>query len=749
MSTNRWLIKNNKMVSNKKIIKLIIIAFSVNISSLTFADDGGTKAIKKLNIKESGKEKIVDEKLNSPKSKFASEVADHYLKSFSNELDELGIDLAKESTEKLNEAKPPELGSINRTQIIFNEIFGDSSLFSILEKNMPKVLNEYSWDDLRILYGTTSSPSYHLLSKINKTYSDMGKAVLACMLVTPTVNIKTLKSRQNIIKGFQKHKKDTADIKLFLKVFKSSENSILSFWSKKDPLFGKEYVKYMNSYFYSKTNKKYNKSTFRLELDKRFYRDFLGIQLNFIYPYLFIGIMDIAAMSSLSKKMLSEVRKYNWPMFIPVLNWFRMPAFTSWQIAHSSTGTWDPKGPYTIFSLWNVLYGWRIYKGISNYKSYSGVLRRLALRMSDIQNFIKSLESIDNIISKNPELEKIYAPKLMKVRELLNTDTKTELGRLVYYMKNLPLKSWSYFFNNAGKLLASYKLFLEHKDKLTDALFEFGQLDMYISISTLMEEAKSYNQDNCYSYTKYLDRTIQSKPYLEIKDMWNIFIDSKVAVINSLYMDSINGIRNMILTGPNAGGKSTFLTGMTTTILLSQVFGIGPAKSIIITPFNKISTYINLSDDIAAGKSLFMAEADRAKKHINTLTQLKGDEFSFTIMDELFSGTNPFEGGSAAFSIMEYLSKYDNALNIIATHFPVVMLLEKAVPEGRFRNYKVYIKDRNKGEKISYTFKVVPGKSTQSIAIDILEEQGYEISMLNRARNIISNRNDYKTKFSD
>ena len=75
---------------------------------------------------------------------------------------------------------------------------------------MPTVLNEYSWDDLRILYGTVSSPSYHLLSKTDKTYSSMGKAVLACMLTAPTANIKTLKERQNVIKSFRKHKKDIA-----------------------------------------------------------------------------------------------------------------------------------------------------------------------------------------------------------------------------------------------------------------------------------------------------------------------------------------------------------------------------------------------------------------------------------------------------------------------------------------------------------------------------------------------------------
>ena len=72
-------------------------------------------------------------------------------------------------------------------------------------------------------------------------------------------------------------------------------------------------------------------------------------------------------------------------------------------------------------------------------------------------------------------------------------------------------------------------------------------------------------------------------------------------------MDAAGGTRNITLTGPNAGGKSTFLMGMTTSLLLSQTFGIAPAKEAKLTPFDKINTSINIMDDIAAGKSLFMA----------------------------------------------------------------------------------------------------------------------------------------------
>lgn len=201
-------------------------------------------------------------------------------------------------------------------------------------------------------------------------------------------------------------------------------------------------------------------------------------------------------------------------------------------------------------------------------------------------------------------------------------------------------------------------------------------------------------------------------------------MNAKVAVGNSVSMDAAaGGISNIILTGPNAGGKYTFLTGVTTRLLLSQTFGIAPAKEAILTPFDKINTYIDIIDDIAAGKSLFMAEVDRAQKHINLLAGLKKDEFSFSLFDEPFSGTNSTEGAAAKYAVLEAMADYTNTLNIVAAHCPIMMLLENNAPEKSFVNYKVYIKYQGAEKKLHYTYKVIPGKSNQ--AIDILAEQGY------------------------
>ncbi|MEM7383205.1 MAG: hypothetical protein AAF400_02740 [Bacteroidota bacterium] len=139
-----------------------------------------------------------------------------------------------------------------------------------------------------------------------------------------------------------------------------------------------------------------------------------------------------------------------------------------------------------------------------------------------------------------------------------------------------------------------------------------------------------------------------------------------------------------------------------------------------------------------------MAEVTRAQKHANIIKGLKPQEFSFTIFDEPFSGTNPTEGAAAEYSILESLGAYSNSLSMVAAHYPTVMLLEKQAPDKGFANYKVYITRDSASNKINYTYKVVPGKSNQAIAIDTLEEQGFDMSMLKRAREIIAHPEQYQ-----
>ena len=673
---------------------------------------------------------------SSPK-KLVNKVTDAYIKAFPSEVVNAPTD-PNQATEK--KFKPVErtqvtLSDVKKRTVVLNEVFAKSELCDDYIAQIPPILNVHAWKDLHLFCGDTATPGFNLLARINRTLTTLGEGALALLLATPTHHIKEIQNRQQIIQLLSKEQGVHDPLKAWLTTFSKQESSMLSFWTDTDPLYTKEYHTYMHNRFYTKSQT-VNHSAKSLQWRKVLKRDIKDIGLNFItYPLL--GA-TFAGVSVFVQGMGTDDKSIPFKMSIPFYNFYTAHTMTQ------DNSSWI----YIIPSVITAHSLWQYYKGYSNYQEYAQVLRNLAGRMASVQSFVHTIEKINTLVVNHPKLEEVYGKNLIAIRALLNLTTQDgQLGELLTNLKKMPLTSWSYFFNNAGKLLASHKLFIAHKEIFHNAMYELGQLDAFLGMATLMEEVKA-KKSHTYNFVTLLPRDQKKVPYIEIKEMWNPFLDPTVAVGNNLAMDGAKGgLRNMILTGPNAGGKSTFLTGITNTLLLSQVFGIAPAQSITLTPFDKLNTYIDVTDDIAAGKSLFMAEVDRFQQHLTLLEALKKEEFSFTIFDEPFSGTNPTEGAAAEYSVLNYIAKYTNALNIVATHYPIVMLLEQKAPNKGFRNYKVFINYHGRGAKIDYTYKVVPGKSNQAIAIDILEEQGYATEMLEQARDIIAHPNKYQETF--
>lgn len=705
----------------------------------------------------------------------AESVADCYMRSFPSE--SRGAHSKADKDRSAYDIRPAELEEKVKREVVFNSVFRKSTGYVAAEQAAPPVLNPYAWADLKLFYGTTTTPEWHLMKRVNRTLTVLGEGALATMLAAPISDIQELTRRQKVIRRFIETPEEANRLREALRAYSDAEESHLSLWTSRDPLYTKEYVQYMEDKFYAKGNDPSNKSVGWLEFKKRFFRDFWSIQLPIVAPVILPAALELffdkeLAMPMIDKESIQRakamnvsapkrlvgltLRRYYWTGIIPYYGgWFKYATERDKIKFEGDIGSFPVEKvdglkmiAATVIALQEIAYTLTAYGSVSNYLEYSKVLRNLAERMADVQAFVKAAKAIDAQVAASPALEELYGQDLQGVRALLQrTNEGSELGQLMRYLNTLPYHNWSYFFNNAGKLLASHTLFTEHKDAFVDAMHDVGKLDAFLSVATLVDTARTYDDDHQYVFTQFLNRKQQPHPYMRLVGMWNPFLDAKHAVTNDVTMDASKGIRNLILTGPNAGGKSTFLTGITTSLLLSQTFGIAPVKEMTMTPFDKISTYIDATDDIAAGKSLFMAEVDRAQQHLEMLKKLKSKEFSFTIFDEPFSGTNPIEGAAAEYSILEAMGEYDNALSIVATHYPIVMLLEERAKNRGFANYKVYIKYKPGMKKINYTYKVIPGRSNQAIAIDILEEEGYNTHMLRRAREIIAHPERYQAKF--
>ena len=185
--------------------------------------------------------------------------------------------------------------------------------------------------------------------------------------------------------------------------------------------------------------------------------------------------------------------------------------------------------------------------------------------------------------------------------------------------------------------------------------------------------------------------------------------------------------KNIIITGPNASGKTTILKSTLINIILSQQFGCGFYDFAQLNPYKHIHCYLNIPDT-SGRDSLFQAEARRCKEILNCIEDHPEDSH-FCVFDELYSGTNPEEAEISATSFMIYLQKYKLVSNLLTTHFvKVCKNLEKT---KTIQNYKMVTQLKN-DKKLIYTYKMDKGISEVKGGINVLTDLNYPKEIIDR-----------------
>jgi DNA mismatch repair protein MutS len=189
-----------------------------------------------------------------------------------------------------------------------------------------------------------------------------------------------------------------------------------------------------------------------------------------------------------------------------------------------------------------------------------------------------------------------------------------------------------------------------------------------------------------------------------------------------------NGIQ--IITGPNMGGKSTYLRQVALIVLLNQAGSFVPATKARLGICDRIFTRVGASDQLARGESTFMVEMHETANILNNAT-----DRSLIILDEVGRGTATFDGLSLAWAIIEYL--HDNparsGITLFATHYHEVTDLAKT--KSRVANFNVAVKEWN--EQIIFLRKVVEGAADKSYGIQVAKLAGIPHSVIDRAREIL------------
>lgn len=244
---------------------------------------------------------------------------------------------------------------------------------------------------------------------------------------------------------------------------------------------------------------------------------------------------------------------------------------------------------------------------------------------------------------------------------------------------------------------------------------------------------KEYDSAMMYSlgFNGYLDclKGLQNN-IIERKMNYAVFIkDPKKTVFKKSYyacLKNENPIKNtiklknnIIITGPNASGKTTILKSTLINIILTQQFGCGFYDSAKMAPFKYLHCYLNIPDT-SGRDSLFQAEARRCKEILDTISANKQDAH-FCAFDELYSGTNPEEAETSASAFMLYLQKYKNVSSLLTTHF--VNVCKKLDNVSGIQNCKMMAEKID--NKIRYSYKITKGISHVKGGINILTDMNY------------------------
>lgn len=181
--------------------------------------------------------------------------------------------------------------------------------------------------------------------------------------------------------------------------------------------------------------------------------------------------------------------------------------------------------------------------------------------------------------------------------------------------------------------------------------------------------------------------------------------------------------KNIVITGPNASGKTTILKSSLINIILTQQFGCGFYDSAKIAPYDNLHCYLNIPDT-SGRDSLFQAEARRCKEIIESINSSNDvKETHLCVFDELYSGTNPDEAEKSATAFMIYLNKYKNVSSILTTHFVKVCI--KLERSKGIQNYKMVTETDENNNKLKYKYKMEKGISQVKGVVNILKEMNY------------------------
>ena len=270
-----------------------------------------------------------------------------------------------------------------------------------------------------------------------------------------------------------------------------------------------------------------------------------------------------------------------------------------------------------------------------------------------------------------------------------------------------------------------YEMFVALRKKVAEYTEQIQDLATLVSYIDCLIAFADVSVEN-----KYVRPTFNENRNVEIINGRHPVIEkvsgSKEYVPNNIVMNKDTDI--LVITGPNMGGKSTYMRQFALIVIMAQIGCFVPAEKADLMIFNSIFTRIGASDDLVSGQSTFMVEMNETNMALR-----HADENSLLIFDEIGRGTATFDGMALAQAIIEYIAIKVKAKTMFSTHYHEITRIDKEIPS--LKNVHVSVADN--GSEVTFLYKIADGAMGKSYGINVARLAGLPEELLERSSEIL------------
>lgn len=375
---------------------------------------------------------------------------------------------------------------------------------------------------------------------------------------------------------------------------------------------------------------------------------------------------------------------------------------------------------YLLFSF--GFYIFQMYLNFTSCIKYFTNIKYIHETLADLKQYIvSSLNKYKNFLKYSKDLVnyKSFNDAINKNISIF-TSYLDELNILTPYSLNINK------FIELGHLMKCFYCLNKNETIIDSLYFSFGFNGYLKNLETLQNfintKVMNYCNYNNSKPTSFEDAYFANLNIIEtnIKELGSK--ETTKIVKNSYSLD-----KNIIITGPNASGKTTLLKSTLFNIILSQQIGCGFYSCASVKIYDYIHCYINIPDT-GGRDSLYQAEARQCKNILEAIEKNCAKNH-FCVFDELYSGTNPDEAIDSAYGYLNYLNKFNNIDYVLTTHY--IKLCKKLNKQ----NTNFYMKVNNNSKDFEYTYKIKKGISKVKGAIKVLKDLNYPENIITNMKN--------------